>query len=308
MRVNVPYKVIAVFGPDPVGDNGKDEVRYKCPECINRKGTPDTKGHLYVNVKNLKFHCVRCEYAGSLSHIKVDSSKAYQEDMDHQTEELAEEMSQFINNDDSEFRFKIPIDKVTVSSAAVEYLLGRGFTYDQIEYYDLRVGNLNQEFGRIIIPNQVKDLVYTDMYSARSYIDQEPKYSNPYDVNKSHIVFNLHRIKEGSTIILVEGALTAIAAGYHAVATYGKNLSKVQASLIAKKKPKVIYVNYDFGAEKESYEACKLLSKYCPEAEIREVLMISEKDAADLTKEEYVKCLEDAKLYNPLVSQMEDLL
>ena len=112
-------------------------------------------------------------------------------------------------------------------------MLNRGFTMEQLLYYDLRVGTLDMEFGRVIIPNQVSKLIYRDFYAARSFIGQEPKYHNPFGINKSQIVFNLHRIKENDTIILVEGPLTAIAAGYHAVASLAKALSAEQASQLA---------------------------------------------------------------------------
>lgn len=310
MQYNIPYRIIATFGYDYVGLNrSKTEVIYKCPECINRAGTPDTSGHLFVNLKSQKFHCVRCDYAGKINNsIKLSKSRQYDEDQDKNLEETIKELNSVIVDSPCQFNLKIPIDKVTTSPTATQYLLDRGFTYEQMKYYDMRVGNLSQEFGRIVIPNQVSHLVYTDMYSARTYIDQTPKYHNPFDVKKSEVVFNLHRIKEGSPIILVEGALTAVAAGYHAVASLGKILSRSQASQILKKNPSVIYVNYDFGAERSSKEACELLYRLNPNVKIKEVLMKDDRDAADLSKEEYVKCLSSAVDYRPIFDSMVRLV
>lgn len=309
MSIRVPHSIVAYFGPNNLGDNGKDEVRYNCPECINRKGTPDLKGHLYVNTKTLVYHCYRCDFAGKIGKINVDSSLLYDEERSHSTSELIQDLIDIVNGpEDQRFRLKIPIDKVTTSQTATEYLLRRGFTYEQMEYYDMRVGNLIHEFGRIVIPNRVTRQVYTDMYSARSYLGQTPKYHNPSDIKKSEIVFNLHRIKEGSAIILVEGALTAIATGYHGVACLGKSLSKFQASQIAKKKPSKIYVNFDYGAEENSRQACALLSRVCPGVPIYEVLMEDERDAADLTRQEYVDCLMRSRLYQPLLDGMEEIV
>lgn len=300
LTINVPYKIVAMFGPSPVGDNGKDEVRYLCPECISRKGTPDKSGHLYVNTKTFKYHCHRCGYGGTIGrHLVVGDERYYEEDRNYEIEQLIDDIGQVVSSD-SEFPLIIPSDKVTVSSSATNYLLSRGFTYDQMEYYDLRVGNLDKEFGRIIIPNRVSRKVYADTYSARTYIGQEPKYHNPVDIKKTGIVFNLHRIEEGTPIILVEGALTAIAAGYHAVASLGKTLSRDQASQIAAKHPSIIYVNYDYGAEKNSRDACQLLSTYCPDIPIFEVKMKDDRDAADLSHEEYSLCLKSATRYVPL--------
>lgn len=303
-RISVPYIITSVFG-NPVGDNGKDEVRFFCPKCGELKGTPDKSGHLFVNVKSYKFHCVRCGFKGTISrNLKVDSCKIYDDERNKDVEETIREFNLINDSENHKYRLKIPIDKVTTSKTATDYLLKRGFSYDQMDYYDMRVGNLNQEFGRIIIPNIVDRLVYTDTYSARSYIGQTPKYHNPSDIKKSEVVFNLHRIKEGSPIILVEGALTAVAAGYHAVASLGKTLSRSQASQIAMKHPSIVYVNYDYGAEKNSFDACKLLSQIDPSLKIKQVFMKDDRDAADMSREEYVKCLESAVLYEPFVNDL----
>ena len=309
-RIKVPYRIIGAFGPDYVGDNGKDEIIYKCPQCISRKGTPDLHGHLYVNVNSYKYFCVRCEWSGRLDKsTKVDNSKIYDEEQDTDAVQLLREASSELFNHPDKLSLRIPLDKVTSSRSATEYLLNRGFTYEQMEYYDMRVGNTTQEFGRIIIPNITDSRkVFTDMYSARSFIGQTPKYHNPFSAKKSEIVFNLHRVQSGTPLILVEGALTAVAAGYHAVASLGKSLSNYQASLVAKKKPSLIYVNYDYGAESNSRDACRLLRRYLPDTPIYEVLMDSEKDADDLSRDEYLKCLQSARLYDPLISDIMSLV
>lgn len=304
---SIPYRITARFGHS-VKNNGKDEAIFLCPECMHRKGTPDLSGHLYVNVNSYKFYCVRCGYAGQVSKSgTIDESKVYNDEMNSDLDDLIKDTADILDEPD-EYNLKIPIDKVTMSESATKYLLDRGFSYDQMEYYDMRVGNLNLEFGRVVIPNKVSRLVYTDMYSARSYIGQVPKYHNPPTIKKSHIVFNLHRIKEGTPIILVEGALTAVAAGKHAVASLGKVLSVSQASQIAKKSPSVIYVNYDNGAEKNSRDACRLLRRYLPDTPIYETLMKDDRDAADLTHDEYVACLSNSRLYTPLIDDMKGLL
>lgn len=306
-KVRIPYQVTAKFGYNPVGDNGDSEVIYHCPYCPEVKGTPDTKGKLYVNVKSLKYHCFRCGTSGVLSDKNVDYKRVYQAEIaEANNDKFIESVSTLLEVE--KYPLKIPIEKVTENEVATEYLLKRGFTYEQMKYYDLRAGNLNQEFGRIIIPNQVYKEVYVDTYSARTFTGQTPKYHNPRGINKKFVVFNLHRIKSYDTIILVEGALTAIAAGYHAVASLGKTLSPEQASQIAQKKPKCIYVNYDYGAEKESHAACDLLYSLVPDTPIYEVLMPDDRDAADLSKEEYAERLSKARRYLPLFNDLLEVL
>ena len=307
LKVKIPYQVSAKFGSNPVGDNGDSELIYHCPYCVGRKGTPDTKGKLYVNTKSFKFHCFRCGYSGVISRTNINHDKVYEPDIEElDTDKFIKSISSALETE--KYPLKIPIDKIFTNDTAVEYLLNRGFTEQQMKYYDLRVGNFNQEFGRIIIPNQVYKEVYVDTYSARSFIGQEPKYHNPKGINKKFVVFNLHRIEKYDTIILVEGALTAIAAGYHAVASLGKTLSIEQASQIAQKKPKRIYVNYDYGAEEESHKACELLYSLIPDTPIYEVLMPDDRDAADLSKEEYAEQLNKAILYQPLLNIISTII
>lgn len=308
-RIGIPYKVSAVFGFDPKGDNGKDELIYYCPECINRKGTPDKKGKLYVNVHNYKYHCFRCGYSGQIGNsIKVDPNRVYNPDTEVPDNELYRMACEIFESDSEEKKFplKIPLDKVIDSPVALNYLLQRGFTIDKINKYDLRVGNPDFEFGRIIIPNQVKHLIYTDYYTARSYVGQEPKYHNPRVV-KSKIVYNLHRIKEGDYIILVEGPLTAIAAGDHAVATLGKTITRDQASQIIMKKPSAIFLNYDRGAEEYTEKACRLLKSMNPQLNLFQTFMPDDRDAADLTEEEYRAILQRSIPYNPMINDLIEI-
>lgn len=305
VSIPVPYQIVSSFG-EPIGDNGKDEVIYYCPECLNRRGKPDRDGKFYVNTKTLRYHCFKCDYKGSISrNTKYDDSRIYDDTRDSDLELLAKEAYAIDNAD--KFPLKIPIDKIFTSERATQYLIDRGFTEEQMSYYDLRVGNLDMNFGRIVIPNEVNKIVYTDYYSARTFIDQKRKYLNPSS-QKSSIVFNLHRIQEGSPIIVVEGALTAIAAGHNAVATLGKTMTRMQAAKIASKRPSIVYINYDYGAEEYSRQACQLMKRLLPDTPVFEVLMKDEKDAADLSHEEYAACLKRAVEYKPLYDDIESLL
>lgn len=308
VNIRVPYQIVATFGPNPCGGNeSKHEVRYYCPKCEERRGKPDRKGKLYVNTKTLKYHCFLCGYSGQIGKgTRVNYNKVYDEEKEHEVDEIVKDINSVLT-DVSKFKLKIPVEKVFTSDTATEYLLRRGFTEKQLEYYDMRVGNLDNEFGRIVIPNEVNHLVYTDYYSARTYIDQIPKYHNPGE-EKSSTVFNLFRQQEGSPIIVVEGALTAVAAGFHAVATLGKTMTLSQASQIASKHPSVVYINYDYGAESFSHDACKLMKRLLPDTPVMEVLMKDDRDAADLSRQEYVKCLESAVEYNPLFEGISSII
>jgi DNA primase len=308
--VNVPHKIIKKFGNDYVeaGSSSHKELRLYCPMCSVRKGTPDRKRKLYVNPVTLNFICFRCGYSGNVNRDYKSDSYDYEEDMNYEASSLIKDIQSVINSGDYAEDLVIPIEPVEEGRYAKEYLTNRGFTVDQMRYYDMRLGNSRKEFGRIIIPNKVDKLVYTDFYSARTFIDEIPKYHNPSVRKKSEIVFNLHRISDGDTVILVEGALTAVAAGHNAVASLGKTLSVSQASQIASKHPKKIYVNYDYGTLSESNNACSLLQSMLPDTEIIQVIMSTDKDAADLSRDEYAEILNNSRAYNSVIKEMEELI
>lgn len=306
--VFVPYKIIATFGQDYMRGNGKDEIRYHCPMCVSRRGKPDKQGKLYINIHSLKFNCFLCGYSGEVGKdVFIDQNRYYERTLDQDVEYLLKNFEEMQNQEDSKYKLRIPLRKIFDNNTATEYLIKRGFEESKLEYYDLRVGDTNYMFGRIIIPNEVKFLTKTDYFTGRSFIDQKPKYKNP-TTEKSDIVFNLFRVEEGRPIIVTEGPLTAIAAGYQAVATLGKTMTRSQASQILKKKPSRVYVNYDYGAESWSKRACYLLSQISPETEIYEVLMKDERDAADLTHSEYAECLRNAVRYNPLYDKISNII
>lgn len=235
---NYVADIINKFGNDYI-INGS-EYRYNCPFCLSRRGKADTDKKLYVNSESGLFHCFKCSANGTLGVKKKSSSDVY--------EEIRKYLSKNDSDDEDEDNtFYVPNTKLQKETLAYEYCLSRNITEDKIEYYDIRLG-LNDLYGRIVIPNQVfgDTEIWTDMYSARSYTNQIPKYKNPKGANKSGIVFNLHRIEKGCDVIYgVEGVITAICAGKEAVAFYGCSPSNAQIRAVASKQPKEFYAILD---------------------------------------------------------------
>lgn len=238
------YVNIAVerFGNDfyPKNLSGVSEIRYNCPFCEKRRGKKDDDYKLYFNITNGKWHCFKCGARGRSSVVDLSN--------DHVYNDLVNlfESNNIDNDDESDNMFYISNKKIKEGTVAHNYLISRGINEDLIEYYDLRFG-IDEFFGRIIVPNIVygKEGIWTDMYSARSYINQTPKYKNPSNAKKHNSVFNLHRIKEGGICYVVEGAITAICAGKEACATYGCSPSEEQITMIANKNFEEIYCVYD---------------------------------------------------------------
>lgn len=306
---SVPSDIYSAYGEPlrviDVSATHKEAI-YLCPYCESVKGSPDKSGHLYVNIKSKKFSCKRCGTEG-----RVSAKSNYSQEKDQSLEDIVG-MIESLNEESelSETQYTIPLLRVTELPSAYEYIRNRGFTDEDIDFYDIRVGNIfnRNMFGRIIVPNIVYDRVYTDMFIARTYIDSGKRYMNPVGRNSSLSVFNLHRIPDNpDRMIICEGSLTAIAAGRNAVALYGKHCSRTQFKKILSKNPKEIVVNLDPDAIKESDELCQRLYD-STDAVIKQLVLPESFDAADYKKMNisfaYDEMVENAPIYNPLTRKI----
>lgn len=289
--------VLDKFGYKPVKQTGFDEVIYCCPFCAGEIGSSDKKGHLYVNQKKLLYFCHRCGSKGSVLGDKNDSDYTNQfiDDID-----IKEVLTKFTKKEEpAKCQYYIPsLTPYEDSEKAYNYLVSRDVGIGLQKFYDIRVGDIfGDMFGRVIIPNKVERNIYTDMFVGRTYINHDKKYKNPVNSPKSKVVFNLHRIREGSSIIITEGAFSAISAGKNAVAIYGKYLSNYQYKLIVKNRPKLIYVSLDSDAFKESVELCSRFQSNT-DIEVRLVELPHDKDPSDLGREKFLTYLDSASVFN----------
>lgn len=314
---NILSLAINRFGKD-YEECSNNHIRYNCPFCISRRNKTDTDKKFYINCLNGKFYCFKCHAKGKLTvDLDLSSCSDIYERIVNFAENSTEKLDQIevmCNNDDTGLCFvpNVPIGKDTLAYA---YCCKRGITDDMIEFYNIRLGK-GDLFGRIVIPNKLYlNGCWTDMYSARSYLGQMPKYMNPDECNKSNIVFNLHNIKEGSDIYVVEGVLTAICAGKDAVAVYGCHPSETQIHMILDKKPKNIYcvLDNDAAGRRPNEElAKKFTDLVSSDTNVYIVYMPEGVDAADVGEERFKKYVQDNKVrcydsvYTKLVSYVKN--
>jgi hypothetical protein len=194
--------------------------------------------------------------------------------------------------------------RIPSNSEAYNYCVKRGITDYLIDRYDIRFG-IDNLFGRIVVPNITygNRKIWTDIYSARSYINQTPKYYMPEDCNKNNIVFNLHNISDGcDNIFINEGVITSIFAGETSVAVFGSKPSEKQLSLISSKKAKNYYCTLDgdaAGRLPNQNMAESLSKKIGKESNIYFVNMPEDRDAADMGNKVYLEYVMDSRiLYN----------
>lgn len=219
-----------------------------------------------------------------------------------------------------------------LTRASFEYLLSRRIFPYNIEKLGMREGvnrygdiiNINGKdyigrdySGRIMVPSLRRD-GRISFYVGRDYIGDKPaKYMNPPKElgAASEDVWSLDTI-ETNSVVICEGVMTSIAVdqalGKHiSCATYGKSIAQSSSNdnirvtsqgekLLARKFDQYI-VFYDKDAKKEAHSTAKYL--YDRGAIVRVVSIPDDMygpkaDAADMTKEEIIDCIENAALFD----------
>ena len=279
-----------------------DQVWYKCPFCLKRRGKADNDYKFTINKISGKAYCFKCHVKLRLKDdlLKESVSSVYGELLDIFSDYKKAE-------DEDEYNmFYVPTMEIKKGTAAYSYCAERGLTEDKIAYYNLKLG-VNENGGRIIVPNEYVN-GWCDIYQARSYTNQTPKYKNPYGVDKSKIVFNLHRIKENADrIYICEGAITAICAGKEAVGVYGCHPSENQISQLVEKHAKeyVCTLDNDSAGRPGNEQLAKTLTYKCPWAKVYICYMPEGKDAADIGESAYKEYVEKNKIeYNGKLNKL----
>lgn len=286
----------------------EDNIAYKCPFCNKRRGKPDNDYKMYVSLRTSAFWCFKCHAKGYLNKRKNVTEASYS---------VYKDLLNLVSTNDTEDDdsddnvFYIPNVKIGENSVAYEYCVDRGITKDIIDYYDIRLGT-EDLFGRIVVPNVVYGSkgLWTDIYSARSYLNQEPKYWMPSDCEKSDIVFNIHRIDNGcDNLFINEGVITSIMAGKSSVAVFGCHPSNSQIKQIVSKRAKNYYCTLDNDSagripnEKLAEAISKLIGN---DSNVYLAYLPEGLDAADLGESKYIEYVMDNRILfnNPIYGKI----
>jgi len=234
------------------GARAKDgEVYMNCVFCNERKGSPDTKHKMGVNLITKIYHCHRCgakpSVTGKMEDLKQFTSLFEAADEDRDVDKLKDKIKNLFGSKTKNMSPRLNLDKFSWKISkkktpfAYKYITDRGFTDEEIERYDIRSGHDYRDYsekyqkeinigcwsGRVIFP------FYEDgipIYAVgRSYSGKEPRYINTLG-NKSSVVYGIDRVKD--VAIICEGIISAIAAerttGVPAVSFLGKTASTFQ--------------------------------------------------------------------------------
>lgn len=285
---------IEYFGTDYTVSSNEKDIYYICPFCEEKVGKVKMDRKLGVCVDprsehKLQWHCFRCGSSGKLSYKKTVQNSLRKLGLDRVVEESKHE-------DNNEYNMVyLPKNPIQKGTAAYTYLLNRGINDEKIEYYGLREGK-DRYSKRIIVPNKFYGANWVDMFQARDYTGNlQPKYLNPSEIDKSKVVFNLHRQKKNcNELIVCEGAITSICGGKNCVGVYGSHPSDSQLTQIISYNPKqlICCLDNDGAGQTGLKQMLKDIKDKGFKNQLYYVIMPQGKDAADLGEQvfqEYVK-------------------
>jgi hypothetical protein len=267
-----------ILGKPKSAPNG--EERYCCPFCLRNVGKVDHDYHLYVNRSVVEhgirgwFTCKRCGVKGPAHKLFGDNS---------QVEIPASKWSEFIHATKfgkptaHETRAKevgLPKDYEPVfqGTRAYDYLRERGITDHQISYYKIGFGSadlrkLDREeqnkfagSGRIIFPNY-DESGKVNYWVARTYVNHKVRYKNPRNTDAGKVIYNLANAVQYEEVVITEGVISAIRAGKNAVATFGKNVTDAQVSLLVESAFSRYVVALDGDAGREAVQLARQLTR-----------------------------------------------
>lgn len=144
---------------------------------------------------------------------------------------------------------------------AMNYLKSRGLTNEMIK--ELNVHHW-EVAGRVVFPVMLDDEIYGTL--ARDYTGvAERKVLNSSGNWRSFTVWNYDNARESETLILCEGAFSAIKCGINrTVALLGKVATDGQIEVIRSTNAKRIYICLDVGTDDEQYKLYNQLAIFYP--------------------------------------------
>lgn len=333
-------KLVSALGPPRSDASGGGELAWCCPMCVRRgHKRDDVKYRLSVNPskqwtrarpgKPAKFSpsgwcwCFNCGYGGPVSRL-LESLGVILDITPSEWQKVAERIKSLglapVSDEDAalielpEIGFPCNVHPVLEGSPAWKYLLDtRGLTPQQIEVYRPLVGSGSWS-NRIFFPDYNDDgqLIF---YSARSFGPnaRDPKYLSPGGGHRIYAIYRynavMRRLLSGKSdrVIVTEGVISAVRAGWSGVATYGKAFSPEHTQRLRHmahqaEKPVTFYAALDGDAG--SYNVRLARALFDLGLTVKVVDMPGKHDPASLPVEQWEECLHNAWEYRGLSSEL----
>lgn len=266
---------------------GGGELRFNSPfqEQFRNPNRPDSKKHLYVNVRKGQFFDFKTNLCGSVSYLFRLLGEDYKEErvVPSPYEEMLERVSSPRHTVPSKEVADLPewYSPVVNGSKVYNYLLGRGITEDDVLFYKIGEGT-GQYRDWVVIPSFGSSGT-CEYWVARS--TGWKSYLNPKAERKFHVGF-LHQASQGRDhVVLCEGVFSAIVAGRDAVAAYGKYVTNHQLSAIQRSGVNSVYIALDGDARRESLDVASRC--WGMGLSSRVVFLPDDQDPADLGRDTF---------------------
>ena len=274
------YEAIAdqLFGDSTGVSRGGLEQIYECPNCGKNK--------LSVNIENGGYRCWSqpdCEdYKGNIKRLyDGEISK------DGGARLRAAKAKAKSNPNNVQTLDEIEAYPITEDSLEWLYLTRKRGMSDQrarevISFYDLRMSDQYRYRNQLIIP------IYDDGYRGyqRRYLSPLPngiRYMNGKGLQRMKTIYNFDQACDYLEIWATEGIFSAYPFGRSGVATFGKEITRVQAARFASS-GKTIVVALDGGELLAELKFVTMLRSFG--AKVDRVELPNKKDPDDLDKEE----------------------
>lgn len=298
MVVTNTQKIKAIhkyFGKCIEGDDGG--VVVSCPQCKEFKSD---KKKLVIQLDTGWYHCWVCGLSGKslFTLFKKTFPKALS---DVEVNSLFQHQDTHVQIEEIEEKVILPDDCVLVGMdetndpdilSVKKYLLSRGLTKSDMLRWRICAVKQGPFRKKAIIPSFDKD-GNLNFYSARAIYETKFKYHNAQK-RKTDIIFNDVDIDWSKPIILVEGIFDAIKSPENTIPVLGSELSK--KSFLFKKlweNNSVVTVAFDPDLKEKSHKTCETLAS--AGLEVYQVWAPKDKDFGDMTKNEVLEILKNAK-------------
>jgi hypothetical protein len=255
------YKLVAHLGQPLFG--GSAELRFNSPfkeQFRKHPGNPDADHSMTVNFPRRKFMCHKSGMCGSLSYLFVLMGEILTDTPPEipDWEILKSRIANIGVHEPENYNAELPewYGPIVRGGAVHRYLLGRGLTDEDIEFYKLGQGE--EEFADwVVIPAFDEDGHCEYWVSRRIRKSRGPKYRNPSTPRRFHVGFLYQALKCSPTVVLCEGVFSALAAGRDGVAAYGKYVANTQLAKMRKAGVTGVVVALDGDAWRETVDTAE---------------------------------------------------
>jgi DNA primase len=243
----------------------------------------DEKGKLSINTDTGMWHCWVCREAGGFRELVKQIAKKKKTDIN--LDDYKGEVKKVTQVTVEENKISYPEGYEPLQGEAKDYILGRGITEEQIDYYRIGACYSGKYRGRIIVPvlNKQEELV---SFIARDFTgDLKPKVLTPPSTFGRHGIkdyaFNLHRAALTGHLLIGEGVFDAISLGTRGICLFGKTATTIQIAKIINKKVKRITICLDPDAQLEANILANQLIGHVPDVRIVTLPIGTDPNSAD---------------------------